>query len=259
VEVEIFERMAPRRRLEFHPSADVDAEVIECEAAAFDHYYGNTAAELAEAYGPYLSQTAFLVVRAGDDVVGTCRLIRPGPLGLKTVADLGEAPWRVDTARSVTAAGIDLAHTWDVATIAVRRRMGAAGRMVASALFHGLARVSEVNKVESMTAVLDRRARALMAMQGLEVHALPGTGPAPYLGSVASTPVFAHLAPLLARQRRVSPEHHRMLTVGWGLDVALPPREQYRVPVGDASSSVPARSPRTLEIDLRERDNVHPA
>jgi hypothetical protein len=56
------------------------------------------------------------------------------------------------------------------------------GRVIASALFHGLIQVSAVDPVDWMIAGLDRRAGALMAAQGLEVHAPPGRGPAPYLG-----------------------------------------------------------------------------
>lgn len=218
------------RRLEFHPSAAVDAGVLSCEADVFGHYYGNTAAELARTYGCYDEQAAFLVVRAGETVIGMCRLIRPGRLGLKTVADLAAPPWGIDARRSVAAAGIDLDRTWDVATIAVRPKSGAAGRMVAAALFHGLVQVSRANHVEWMTAILDRRARSLMAIQGMELHAFPGTAPAPYLGSSASSPVFARMGTLLERQRQVNSEAYRRTAFGWGLaDIVLPRLEQYRL------------------------------
>jgi hypothetical protein len=241
--------------------------VIGCEADVFGHWYGNTQAELAHAYGSYREQTAFLAVHAGDgEVVGVCRLIRPGRLGLKTVADMSAAPWRVDAARSVAAAGIDLTHTWDVATIAVRRELGSSGRVIASALFHGLIQVSAVNRVDWMIAVLDRRARALMAAQGLEVSCPARYRPGPYLGSPSSTPVFARMAALLARQRQVDPQAHRMLAFGRGLDdVALPAPDRFRVhsvPASlpeSASTQASASPPPGAVIDLRPRERAHEA
>jgi hypothetical protein len=133
--------------------------------------------------------------------------------------------------------------------------------VIASALFHGLTKVSAVNRVDWMIAVLDRRARALMAAQGLEVHALPGTGPAPYLGSPSSTPVFAGMAALLARQRQVDPQAHRTLAFGRGLDdVALPAPDRFRVhsvpaslPESASTPAASASSPPGAVIDLRPR------
>jgi N-acyl-L-homoserine lactone synthetase len=243
-----------RYRLEFHRSATVDRAVIRCEAEVFSHWYGNTEAELSEVYGPYRDQTSFLVVRERDgDVVGISRLIRPGRLPLKTFVDLAAAPWNVDATRSAAAAGIDPARAWDVATIAVRPELGSSGRIIGLALFHGLSRVGEVNRIEWMTAILDRRVRALMAVLGLDVHTLPGAGPAAYLGSEASTPVFARLPALLARQRGVNVEAHRMLALGEGLDdVVLPRREDYRMPGSDLSAQlVELENPVDRLIDVR--------
>jgi hypothetical protein len=51
--------------------------------------------------------------------------------------------------------------------------MGPLGRLIASALFHGLIQVSAVDQVDWMIPGLDWRAGALIAAQGLEVHACP--------------------------------------------------------------------------------------
>ena len=57
---------AARRRLVFHPSATVDEAVLRCETDVFGHYYGNTPAELDEAYGPYREQMDAILARLDE-------------------------------------------------------------------------------------------------------------------------------------------------------------------------------------------------
>lgn len=247
---------APRYRLGFAPAVAVGQEVRDCELEVLAHWYGDTSELLDDAYGAFEEQSAFLSVRRDDGtVVGVARVIGPGPRELKTLCDIAGPPWNVDVARAVAAAGVDSARCWDVATVAVRPELGAGGRAVASALYHGIIRGAELNGCPWLVAIIDRRARALLSMIGLRLHSLPGTRPAEYMGSSACAPVYCHIPEMVAWQRRTNPEAHRLVTLGLGLvDVALPSDAALRVPLvsglgesGDGSSSVPIDG-----VDLRE-------
>ncbi|WP_143447396.1 hypothetical protein [Kineosporia sp. R_H_3] len=204
-----------------------DASVRRCELDVLAHWYGDTEQLLDEAYGGYADQTAFLAVERDDGlVVGVSRVIIPGGRGLKTLADIGSPPWSVDAPRAVSAAGLDPDHTWDIATITVRRELGAAGRVVAGALYYGLINGTRVNDCSWIVAIIDRRARSLLSMVGLPLHAIPGTAPELYMGSPACAPVYAHMPTLVDMQRASDPEAHRLITLGHGLtDVLLPDDE----------------------------------
>jgi hypothetical protein len=227
--------MAEPGRVPLRMAFDVDgplrASALDCEAEVFQAVYGNTRAQLDEEYGPYDADSVFLVVAAGDDVVGAVRLLPPGGrAGLKTLAELAGEPWGVDGYRSAAAAGLDLASTWEVATLGVRRDAGALGRRLAAALYHGLITVCRANGMSAYVAVLDERVRRMLGSVGLSSRALPGTRTAAYLGSAASTPVYTLCAPTLDAQRTSFPDAHRLVTLGIGLDgVDVPPFADFRL------------------------------
>ena len=217
-------------QLHFDPKGALHAATRACEAAIFLHWYGNTSEQWSAEYGGYESASVFVSLTDGDDVVGACRLIMPGPAGLKSVVDAGREPWSVDGERSAAAAGIDLSTTWDIATFGIRPGLHGPSTARVASLWHGLFLACQANGVTAIVAVLDSRLRRLMSTMGLIVHTLPGTQTAPYLGSSASTPVYAGLANLLNTQRRLAPDAHRLVTLGVGLDVlALPDRSTFRL------------------------------
>jgi hypothetical protein len=205
---------------------------LDCEAEVFLRWFGNTAVQLADEYGPYEDATVFLVIADRDDhVIGAVRLLAPGGrAGLKTLVDVGEAPWAVDGTRSAAAVGIDLSSTWEVATLGVRRTADADRVQLALALYHGLMTIAQVNHMSSFVAVLDERVRRLLSSVGIITHPLPGTTTAPYLGSGSSTPVYCHFGPMLENQRLRFPDAYRLVTLGIGLDgVSVPSRESFRL------------------------------
>lgn len=211
------------------PTGALLASARDCEAEVFGHWFGNTRAELEQEYAPYESTTTFLALAdAAGRVLGSVRLIRPGPAGLKTLSDIGRPPWNVDGGRAARAAGMDLASTWEVATMGVRRRLGGGGVRHALALYHGLMLTARANQVTGTVAILDQRVRRLLDAVGISYPAIPGTGAAPYLGSPASVPVYAGFAAMLDRQRREHPESHRLVTLGVGMDgVVVPPLAEF--------------------------------
>jgi hypothetical protein len=210
-------------RFVFNPTGAELAAAKQCEADVFLDAYGNTSEEFDLEYGPYEDATGFMTVLEDDgEAVGMVRFIAPGPAGLKTLNDVGREPWKVDGVRSAKAAGVDPARTWDIATIAVRRGAGRGG-LCASALYHGIITAAAANDIDFIVMIMDVNARALLTGLGLPTLALPGTGTAPYLGSPASTPLWAHLDRGLEQQRHESPDAYRLIVHGIGLDgIAMP-------------------------------------
>ena len=212
--------------LHFDVRGDLLEAARECEEAVFLEAFGNTREQLEEEYGPYNDQSVFMAVADDDGFVhGACRLITPGPAGLKTLNDVSRAPWGVDGLRSARAASVDPGNAWDVATLGVRRDARGRKTSIAMALYHGLVLGTRANGVESITAILDEQARRVLAMAEFIMPSLPGTRPGEYLGSPMSTPVFRHPSAMMDAQRRMNPDAYRLMTLGIGLDGISVPEE----------------------------------
>lgn len=232
--------------LDFDVHGDLLESARDCEAEVFQRWYGNSRAELEDEYGPYEDSSVYMAVsdKTGE-VVATMRLLVPGgSAGLKTLHDIGRAPWGVDGMRSAAVAGLNLTSTIEIATISSRRRSNSHGLRHTFALYRGLVLAARANQYSSLIAVLDDRVRRLLDTVGLLTLPLPGTGPAPYLGSPASTPVFAHGPQILDNQRRVSPEAFALVSQGAGLDgISVPLEDAFRLRrdtrVPDLASSAP--------------------
>ena len=180
----------------------------------------------------------------------SCRIIVPGGR-LKTLDDLPAPPWGVDGVRSARAAGIDPATTWDVGTLGVRAGIGSTAVMAAAALYHGLMTAVLVNGGRTVISIIDERVRTMLSAAGIQTHLLPGSTTSTYLGSPASSPLYAHMDVVLDHQRRVAPEAYRLITQGIGLDgIAVPPREAFRLaPARRQVIRLPASDPIVLPIE----------
>jgi hypothetical protein len=224
--------MSAPLRLVFHPTGDLLEASRECEADIFLHRYGNTRAQLAEEYGPYEQNSVFVALAdEADHVLGTVRFLVPEAAGLKTLDDMARPPWSADSARSAAVAGIEPATSWDCATMGLRSDVPGSAIRLSLAIYHGLVLALRVNSVSTVLAILDERARRLLSSVGLILNPIPGTTAVPYLGSSASTPVFAHVATTLDHQRRIAPEAHRLVTLGIGLDgIVVPDPQTFRWP-----------------------------
>jgi hypothetical protein len=102
--------------------------------------------------------------------------------------------------------------------------------MVAMSLYHGIMKATRINEIKTATAILDVHAHRVLADAGYYFQTLPGAGPAPYLGSAASIPVFGHWSALADAQRRQSPDLYRLVTLGIGLDGVVVPDEDGFLP-----------------------------
>lgn len=236
--------------LHFDVQDDLLASARECEAEVFLRWYGNTRSELEDEYGPYEDSSVFMAVAdTSGEVVATMRLLVPGGrAGLKTLNDVGRAPWGIDGSRAAAVAGLDLTSTIEIATISSRRKSTPQGLRHSFTLYRGLMLAARANNFSALVAVLDDRVRRLLDTVGLVTLPLPGTGPAPYLGSDASTPVYAHGPQLLDNQRRVSPEAFALVTQGIGLDgIGVPPQGAFQLRRGPDRTRVDA-SPVPLTV-----------
>ncbi len=227
---------AAQYRLVFRPDGELLARTRACEAEVFLQVYGNTELQWIAEYGPYEDASHFLALTDHEGgVVGCCRLIVPSPAGLKTVKDVSRAPWGIDGARAIRAAGADPSRTWDVATLAVRRDRRDVTPLASAALYHGLVQAMRANGIRWMVMLLDERVRRLLAMAGVVPRPIPGTAAAPYLGSQATVPLVGDLVAMAELQRRQNPEAHRLLSNGAGLaNVSVPPLPEWVIADGDA-------------------------
>ncbi len=221
----------PALRLEFLPGPP-DAAVIDCEVAVLAERYGNTADELRDAYGSHDDVTACLAVRdAAGAVLGWARLVTPGPLPLKTLSDASRPPWALDVEDVTARLGMDVDRTWDVATLGVRRELGAAGSRIAAALYHGIILATRTNGAAWIVAMIDVRVQALLRRLGLVMHRFPGAHPRPYLGSRATVPVYANMDTGIRTQRRRDPDAYHAISLGAGLEgIAIPERDAFVLP-----------------------------
>lgn len=216
-------------RLVFDPTDDLREASRACEAEVFYQWFGQSKAELDEEFSPYEAGTVFVAL-ADDrgDVHGTVRLLAPGFCPPKTLDHLSRPPWSVDAGRSAAAARVDVASSWDVATLCVRAQY-VRQPMAAMALYHALITVARVNDCSAFLAVLAQPVRALLDSVGIVTQPLPGARTLPFDGSPASTPVYAHIAPMLDRQRRELPDAYRLVTLGIGLDGIVVPEPEHFV------------------------------
>jgi hypothetical protein len=222
--------MSSELRLHFNAQGAARRAAIDCEADVFLDAYGNTRQEIESEYGRYDDASSFIAVIDSDGVaLAAARLINPGPAGLKTINDVARPPWCVNGERSARAAGLDLDNTWDVATFGVRR--GAKrGLLLSAALYHAVIVGGTVNSMKSIVMIMDERARRLFTSIGFYSYPLPGTRPAPYLGSSRSTPLWGHRESLVDGQRRSNPDAFRLISLGVGLDgISVPPAEDFQL------------------------------
>jgi hypothetical protein len=214
--------------LHFDPVGEILDAARACEADVFLAEYGNTRAQWTEEYGPYDDASTFLAItdRTGR-AVAMMRLIMPSVIGLKSLHDTARRPWSVDGLRAARAAGMTIAETWDVATLAIRPDVRPRG-LLSAALYHGLFRATRANGARWIVMIMDVRARRLLNAACIETQSLPGTRPGPYLGSSSSVPLWGDMTLMADRQRQVNPDAHRLINLGIGLDgITVPPAAQF--------------------------------
>jgi hypothetical protein len=211
-------------------STDPGAELARhVERVVFMETFGNTPELLAKEYGPYESSSVFFCVvdHVRNVPAGTMRVLLPSPAGFKTLDD-AEPVWGepVEAMASRTGLDLDLARTWDIATLAVAPayRGKATMGLVSMGLYQALALATPACGIEWLIAVLDVpvfrmiRWKLRMPMAGFN-----GVTSKPYLGSPASMPVWCNVGDTKRRLASSDPDLHALYFEGVGLEPAIRP------------------------------------
>ncbi|UQU68298.1 hypothetical protein COUCH_19290 [Couchioplanes caeruleus] len=177
------------------PLADVARHV---ERTVFEAAFGNDEAVMTAEYGPYESDSLFVLVMDRERAVpaGAARIIDGRG---KTIDD---APRHigVDTAAIVAAHGLGSGRIWDCAVAAVLpgyRGRGSALE-VSSLLYRTYLLAGVQAGVEHSTSMLDCSAYRNFQLLGVPMRALAGSGPFPYLGSPENYAVYMHFPDIVA-------------------------------------------------------------
>ena len=208
------------------PAAELARHV---ERVVFMEAFGNTPELLAKEYAPYEGSSVFLCVmdhRRGLPA-GTMRIVLPSAAGFKTIDDAvpvwGEP---VGAMAARTGLDIDLARTWDIATLAVgpEYRGKATMGLVSIGLYQGLALATTRSGIEWLLAILDVPVfRMIRWKLRMPMAGFTNVVAQPYLGSPASMPVWCSVSDTERRLARSDPDMHALYFRGEGLEPALRP------------------------------------
>jgi hypothetical protein len=210
------------------PSTDPAADLARTvEREVFGDVFGNSAELLDAEYRQYEPASIFLCVLDHRRLVpaGVMRLIVSSDHGLKSVDDI-ERIWgqRIDEVLDRTGCALDRDRCWDIATLAVSKeyRRAAAEGLSSAALYQAAVMIAQTCGVHWYVAVLDVRVLRLISLTMRRPFSrFDGLGPAPYLDSPASVPVFIDLATYEARLAVDKPDIHDLLFAGHGLENAM--------------------------------------
>ena len=234
-------------------SADPAAELARhVERVVFMETFGNTPELLAKEYAPYDGRQRLLVrdrPSPSSSPPGPCGSCFPRAAGFKTLDDAAPV-WGepVGAMAARTEIDIDLARTWDIATLAVapEYRGKATMGLVSMGLYQALAMATTPVR-HRLAPRHPRRPRvphdpveAAHAHGGLH----QGVVARPYLGSPASMPVWCNVGDTERRLARVGPRPARSLLQGRGAWNRRCDRSTWRGTAGPGSSEPRARSGR---------------
>lgn len=214
------------------PGAELARHV---ERVVFLETFGNTPELLAKEYGPYEDSSIFFCVidHIRGVPAGTMRVLLPSPAGFKTIDDVAPVwgePLEAMAAR--TGLDIDLARTWDIATLAVAPdyRGKATMGLVSMGLYQALALATPPCGVEWLLAILDvpvfRMIRWKLRMPMVGFAGVPAL---PYLGSPASMPAWCNVADTERRLAASDPDLHALYFKGVGMEPAVRPLDHASV------------------------------
>ena len=166
-------------------------QAVMLEAAVFGEKFSNTREQLAEEYGPLWPQTWFLTCHLDDALVGVARLVVPGQVRQKSLADAAKPPFEVIVDEGLAQIGVASGEVLDVVTIAIDKQYRGEGLLWP--MLEQIYYLAVENHCSHIIAIIDVRVLEYIRSLGLDVKILPGGKPAPYLGSSQSVPIVAAL------------------------------------------------------------------
>lgn len=190
------------------------------EAEIFGKWFGNSPADLEEAYGPYSANTKFIGCWSDSGQVLACMRVIDGRRGsVKTLDDLAGPPWKQVPQLVTRVAGVDPALTFDIATMAALPGHSEVSVLSNSRALYRALYVWTVNsRIQHWIAISDVHVTRLLRNVGVEVQPFPGCAPARYMGSPASQPVYASVAASQRRAQQEKPRDYELLGQGKGLE-----------------------------------------
>lgn len=197
-----------------NPLSDIGRDL---EREVFDQFFGNDEYEMDREYGPYESNSTFIVVidKKIQIPVGVLRLISPDN-SLKTIVDITDknSPWDLNESTIIDHHDIDIKKTWDLATLAVKRiyRSRMTRRLILSMLLHSLYIHAIKYSVKHWISILDDLHINTFVNLGIKVESIVNSVGKPYLGSESSTPIIINTENLLSLIQEKSRIIHFFLT-----------------------------------------------
>jgi len=172
------------------------ARSVEC--SVFQHFFGNTAAVMQDAYGAYEQSSQFFLIvdRHEQAAAGTLRIIASSALGLKTLNDIAQPPLGLSARTVCEHHGIqDLSRCWDIGTLAVLKeyRGQKSDHLVGTMLYGALHRAAIEQGVDHAVTILDKHAYAqLTQMLAVPFEPIAGSRPFDYLGAPDSRAAYLY-------------------------------------------------------------------
>lgn len=213
----------------FHSTDPASELARHVERVVFMETFGNTPELLAKEYAPYEESSIFLCVvdHLRCAPAGTMRILLPSPAGFKTIDDAAPV-WGepVEAMATRTGLDIDLARTWDIATLAVapEYRGKATMGLVSIGLYQALAMATPRCGIEWLLAILDVPVLRMIRWQlRMPMAGFAGVTAQPYLGSPASMPVWCNVSDTERRIAASDPDLHALYFRGVGMEPALRP------------------------------------
>lgn len=194
------------------------ARSLECEV--FFEYFGNDAEEMHREYGVYEEHSEFIVVvdHRRHIAVGVVRLIKHSEKSLKTFVDTTDdlSPWKLSHEEIRGAHEVAYDKTWDIATIAVKRRYRSklARRFIRSLMLHALHRHALSVDAEHWVALLDDIHLKTFREIGIPIDTIAGSQGQPYLGSKSTTPIIVRVRDVGPGVKKKSRMTHSFLIKG---------------------------------------------
>lgn len=162
-------------------------------------FEGNDAEFMEREYGPYEHSSLFFlsVDRSKMCPIGTLRIIKNSPAGLKTINDLssGYLPVTIAKDEIMSAHTIEnLNSCWDVATLAVPKEYRRSGASASLQMYRAMYVTALEENIEHLVAIIDKA--PLLAMTDyLAIPFVPicGSDYFSYLESAESRAVYGHI------------------------------------------------------------------
>ena len=172
------------------------ARSVECRV--FQHFFGNDAAVMQDAYGRYEQSSCFflMVDRVEQRAAGSLRVIQSSPLGLKTLNDIAQPPLSLPEHVVCERHGIQsLDKCWDIGTLAVLKeyRGQSSDHLVGTMLYGVLHRAALESGIDHAVTILDKHAYAqLTQMLAVPFEPIADSAPFDYLGSPDSRAAYLY-------------------------------------------------------------------